>query len=290
MDISNQDSIQRFLFDNHGVRGEIVKLNTPFTELLHDSYPKIIKKIMMELAVSSVLVASTLKDGSEIMVQIHGGKTSKIKYALINIRQDLSFYGSAALQDNCQIDDKDTLASVCSNDSVLVLSVFSKDGQKWQGVVQIDTTSIAKTLENYFKESQQLPTRFVIHSDVATSQAGGIMLQIIPEIKDNVESLEHLSILADTLSPQELYSLSFNDILLRLFAHEEVKVFEPKTVEFKCSCSRARCENALQQLSQQELADLAKEEQGTSMTCQHCGKTYTFTKEDLQTILAKVSQ
>ena len=51
-----------------------------------------------------------------------------------------------------------------------------------------------------------------------------------------------------------------------------------------------RCENALQQLSQQELADLAKEEQGTSMTCQHCGKTYTFTKEDLQTILAKVSQ
>ena len=69
-----------------------------------------------------------------------------------------------------------------------------------------------------------------------------------------------------------------------------MKVFEPKTVEFKCSCSRARCENALQQLSQQELADLAKEEQGTSMTCQHCGKTYTFTKEDLQTILAKVSQ
>ena len=43
-------------------------------------------------------------------------------------------------------------------------------------------------------------------------------------------------------------------------------------------------------ISQQELADLAKEEQGTSMTCQHCGKTYTFTKEDLQTILAKVSQ
>ena len=36
MDISNQDSIQRFLFDNHGVRGEIFKLNTPFTKLLHD--------------------------------------------------------------------------------------------------------------------------------------------------------------------------------------------------------------------------------------------------------------
>ena len=37
MDISNQDSIQRFLFDHHGVRGEIVTLNTPFTALLKRS-------------------------------------------------------------------------------------------------------------------------------------------------------------------------------------------------------------------------------------------------------------
>lgn len=57
------NSLERFIFDNHGVRGEIVKLKKPFEDLLHDSYPLAVKKVLMELAVSSVLVASTLKDG-----------------------------------------------------------------------------------------------------------------------------------------------------------------------------------------------------------------------------------
>ena len=97
MQTFENNSVERFLFDNHGVRGEIVKLKTPFEELLHKDYPSCLKKTLMELAVASVLVAATLKDGSEIMVQLRGSNSSPLKYALINIRQDLSFYGSASL-------------------------------------------------------------------------------------------------------------------------------------------------------------------------------------------------
>lgn len=35
MQTFENNSVERFLFDNHGVRGEIVKLKTPFEELLH---------------------------------------------------------------------------------------------------------------------------------------------------------------------------------------------------------------------------------------------------------------
>lgn len=282
--------IERFLFDNHGVRGEIVKLKTPFEELLHDSYPHAIKPIMMELAVASVLIASTLKDGSEIMVQIHGGKTSKLKYALVNVRQDLSFYGSAQLKEDAQVDSNDNLASICGSDSVLVLSVFPQSGTKWQGIVAIDPESIAKTLENYFKDSQQLPTRFFILTDEKTKQSGGLMLQIIPEIEGNVDSLEHLSVLAATLSAQELFSLSLEESLSRLFAHEEVKVFGAKEVTFRCSCSKQRCEQALLQINPSELKQMVAEGKSTTMTCQHCGKTYTFTLDELKHICAKVNQ
>ncbi len=48
MQTFENNSVERFLFDNHGVRGEIVKLKTPFEELLHKDYPSCLKKTMME--------------------------------------------------------------------------------------------------------------------------------------------------------------------------------------------------------------------------------------------------
>ena len=284
------NNIERFIFDNHGVRGDIVKLQTPFEHLLHDSYPKCVKKVMMEMSVASVLVASTLKDGSEIMVQLRGGNSSPLKYALINIRQDLSFYGSAALKEGAELKDDATLLELCGTDSVLVISVFPKNGQKWQGIVSINTDSISATLEDYFKESQQLPTRFFIRSNVQAKFAAGILLQIIPEIKDNTQSLEHLSILTDTITEQELYALGLEETLGRLYAHEDIKVFGQQGVMFKCLCSKERCESALSKISTDELKQLIDKDGKASMTCQHCGRVYEFSKEELLSILHKNSQ
>ncbi|MBQ9221769.1 Hsp33 family molecular chaperone HslO [Succinivibrio sp.] len=290
MQTFNHNSIERFLFDNHGVRGEITRLKTPFEDLIHDDYPDCLKKIMMELAVSSVLVASTLKDGSEIMVQIRGGKDAPLKYALINIRQDLSFYGSCALKDNSTVDNNASIHDLCGQDGILALSVFPQNGVKWQGIVAMNNESIGATLEDYFKNSQQLPTRFFISTDLQERQSGGIMLQIIPEVEGNIESLEHLSVLSATLSAKELFTLPLDESLGRLFAHEETKVFGEKEVLFKCICSKSRCENALMQLDPAELKNMAEDPKGTSMTCQHCGKTYTFTQEELASIYRKISQ
>lgn len=290
MQTFNHNSIERFLFDNHGVRGEITRLKTPFEDLIHDDYPDCLKKIMMELAVSSVLVASTLKDGSEIMVQIRGGKDAPLKYALINIRQDLSFYGSCALKDNSAVDNNASIHDLCGQDGILALSVFPQNGVKWQGIVAMNNESIGATLEDYFKNSQQLPTRFFISTDLQERQSGGIMLQIIPEVEGNIESLEHLSVLSATLSAKELFTLPLDESLGRLFAHEETKVFGEKEVLFKCICSKSRCENALMQLDPAELKNMAEDPKGTSMTCQHCGKTYTFTQEELASMYRKLSQ
>ncbi|MDY6418940.1 MAG: Hsp33 family molecular chaperone HslO, partial [Succinivibrio dextrinosolvens] len=115
-------------------------------------------------------------------------------------------------------------------------------------------------------------------------------LQIIPEVEGNIESLEHLSVLSATLSAKELFTLPLDESLGRLFAHEETKVFGEKEVMFKCICSKSRCENALMQLDPAELKNMAEDPKGTSMTCQHCGKTYTFTQEELASLYRKISQ
>lgn len=61
-------------------------------------------------------------------------------------------------------------------------------------------------------------------------------------------------------------------------------------LKFQCVCSKQRCEKALSQLNPNELKDLIEKDGGTSMTCQHCGKKYDFSKEELNAILHKISQ
>ena len=242
-EVLNQDTqnkIIRFLFEKHGVRGEIMQMDTPCFKLLeHHNYPLSVKQLLIELACSAILIGSTLKANGQIMVQILGGKGDHaIKYALINIDKDLSFYGSAALIEGNDYEGELSFKDICGEDAVLVISVFPEDGNKWQGIVSLDTVSLAKALEGYFKNSEQLDTTFFIYANAKEHKAGAIMLQIIPEIKDNHLSLEHLSTLCSTMTYEEITSLSLYQNLHNLFVQEEVKVFDPKEIQFKCVCSR----------------------------------------------------
>lgn len=294
--LSNTDQkngIVRFLFDNHGVRGEIARLTTSCTQLLDGKdYPLCVCRMMEELAVATVLFAATLKDGSEVMVQIRTGEDSPLKYAMINIRGDLSFYGSAQFKDDeKKCNDDLNFAQLTGTNAVLVLTIFPADDpkNKWQGIVAVNPQSIAATLGNYFRDSQQLPSEFFIWSDPKGKQSAGIMLQVIPEIKGNQDSLEHLSVLTSTMTEDEIFTLPLNECLSRLFAHEEVRVYPPKTPSFRCVCSRERCEKALTSLDPKVLESMICEE-GTAMTCQHCGHIYKFSKKDLEELLLKISQ
>ncbi len=290
--MKDHSSITRFLFDNHGVRGEILRLDEPCAQLLKGkNYPKCVRTMMSELAASAVLFAATLKDGSEVMVQIRGGEKSPIKYALVNIRGDLSFYGSAQLKEDTPCPDDLSFDKLTGKDSVLVLTIFPADDpkNKWQGIVAVDPKSIAATLDGYFKNSQQLPTTFFIWSDDENQSSAGIMLQVIPEITGNQESLEHLSILTSTMTAKEILTLPPTECLGRLFAHEQVRVFPSKVPSFRCICSRERCEKALSSLAPSALDSLIADH-GTSMTCQHCGHTYIFNQQDLEELRAKNNQ
>ncbi len=285
------DEIIRFLFDNHGVRGEIINLKKSCEDLIHKDYPKAIKSIMMELGAAALMFAATLKDGSEVMLQIQGDKNAPLKYALVNVREDMTFYGSAKLNEGFnELDDSLNFKELVGEKGILALSVFPVEGQKWQGIVALEGNSVADALEGYFKNSQQLPSRFIIFSDADKLACQGLMLQIIPNIDGNNDSLEHLAILSGTLSKEESLGLSNEEILNRLFAYEQVRVFPAKKISFRCICSSERCLKALASLKREALKEIADDPNGTEMTCQHCGKTYHFSHEELQSLLCKVSQ
>lgn len=289
--MQKKDEVLRFLFNNHGVRGEIMHANASINKLFenHD-YPLPVKRLLMDLSTCAILITSTLKANGEIMVQVQCDQDNQyLKYALININKDLKFYGSAHVKEGANFTGNESFKDLVGHSAALIISIFPENGQKYQGIVSLSNDTLAMCLEDYFASSEQLDTKILIFQNEKTNQTAGMLLQIIPEIENNHESLHHLYTLASTLTNEEVFNLPLTEILRLLFAHEETVVFEPQAIDFKCVCSKERCKNALLQLPKADLEDLLKDH-GTTMTCQHCGKKYSFSEQELLDIYNYINQ
>lgn len=286
----SKDEIVRFLFENHGVRGEIMRTQQAMKDLFaHHTYPPVIENLMMDLSTCANLVAATLKANGEIMMQIMCDKKQDgLKYAMINISRDLSFYGSASYNRERNYDFL-SFQQLVGENAVLIITVFPEQGNKYQGIVALDRDNLADCLEHYFDVSEQLATRILLFKNEKLKMTAGMLLQIIPNVKDNTKLLEHLYTLASTLKSEEVFNLSLHECLYRLFWNEKTVVYEPKGISFKCICSKERCKNTLLNLGRHDLEELLKDA-STTMTCQHCSKKYTFSKKELQDIYNMVNQ
>lgn len=281
------DSVMRFLFEEHGVRGEIMHMQHPTSELMKfNEYPDSVHHLMLELAGAAVLIAATLKIDGLVTVQVMGGKGEHaLRYAFVNIDKDLNFYGSAGLFEDIDYSGQIPLKDLAGYGGVLVISVLPQDGTRYQGLVALEQESIALALEDYFKNSEQLPTRFKLFHDITKNTVSGIMLQIIPEIKGNLESLEHLATLAESMTEDELTNLSLHECVRRLYWNDKVRVFDPVKIDFKCTCSKERYLETIKNLPLQEVQDLAQDQDGLILTCHNCGCKYHVSHSEMQELL-----
>ncbi|MBN0840546.1 Hsp33 family molecular chaperone HslO, partial [Pseudomonas aeruginosa] len=90
--------------------------------------------------------------------------------------------------------------------------------------------------------------------------AGGMLLQVMPAQDAQTADFEHLATLTETIKAEELFTLPANDVLWRLYHEEEVTVYDPQSVEFKCTCSRERCAGALKTLPDEEIDSILADE------------------------------
>ncbi|HKJ88617.1 MAG TPA: Hsp33 family molecular chaperone HslO, partial [Gammaproteobacteria bacterium] len=161
-------------------------------------------------------------------------------------------------------------------------------GQVYQGIVGLEGGSVASALEEYFARSEQLPTRIWLASDGA--QAGGLLLQRMPDREEqDPDAWDRTVHLASTLTDRELLDLPPNDLLYRLFHEEEVRVFDPEYVNFRCSCSREKVAGVLRGLGRQEVEETLEQEGEVRVNCEFCGKAYVFDAVDAEQLFANIS-
>lgn len=280
--MAQHDQLHRYLFENYAVRGELVTVSETWKQMLENhNYPLPVKTILGELLVATSLLTATLKFAGDITVQLQGD--GPMSLAVINGNNRQQMRGVARVQG--EIPEGADLKTLVGN-GYLVITISPEEGERYQGVVGLEGDTLAACLEDYFLRSEQLPTRLFIRTgEVAgTPAAGGMLLQVLPAQETQAADFEHLSILTETIKADELLTLAAEDVLHRLYHEEEVRLYDPQDVEFKCTCSRERCADALRTLPDDEVDSIIAEEGEIDMNCDYCGNHYLFNSMDIAEI------
>lgn len=275
------DSLQKFIFENAPVRGEIVHLDATWRAVVerHD-YPAPLLGVLGELMAAAALLSATLKFEGSLILQIQG--SGPVKLLVVECTSDQTMRATA------KWDREATLPKAFGElvgDGRFVITIAPTDlAQTYQGVVDLNGDSVAAVLEHYMSTSEQLQTRLWLASDA--ERATGMLLQRVPDREQDEEGWTRAVILGETIKRDELLELDAREVVRRLFHEEDVRLFEPRIVSFRCSCSRDRVVNMLRMLGREEVHGILQERGAVEVGCEFCNRQYAFDAVDAEQIFA----
>jgi molecular chaperone Hsp33 len=300
----DRDSLHRFMFEQYPIRGHLVHLDAAWRALIeHREYPAAIRNALGEAVAASLLLASTVKFEGVLSLQLQGD--GPVHLMLAQCTSGLGVRGLARVREPTP-DGADTLAGagvgnpagvaasrigdLLGNGNLTVTLETDDGAQRYQGIVSIEGQSLAESLQVYFENSEQLPTRLWLHADA--SGASGMLLQKLPgaHASPGIEAVDaaavddawrRVQLIGETLTSEELRTLSDAQILHRLFNEDDVRLFEPAPVYFRCRCSRERVGGMLQGLGEAETRSVLLERGEVEVRCDFCNRAYVFDAVDV---------
>lgn len=282
------DTLRRFLFENFPVRGHFVRLDASWRALLeHQSYPDAVRTALGETAAATLLLAATVKFDGRLTLQVQG--SGPMNLLVVQAQPGYSLRGVARTKGDVPAGGG---FSDLVGDGQIVVTVENDDRTaRYQGIVPIEAGDLATTFEAYFERSEQLPTRLWL---VATETcAAGLLLQRLPTgasassetsetaVAEADEDWNRVLHLAGTLTAGELAELPAAELLRRLFHEEDVRVFDPSPVSFRCACSRERVDGILRSIGEVEAYDVLAEQGVVEVTCEFCNRAWRYDAVDL---------
>jgi molecular chaperone Hsp33 len=286
--MNQKDFIQRFLIENANVRGELIQLTHSYQEITtQHNYPPTIKKLLGEALASATLLSALVKFKGRLTLQFQGKEP--LKLVLAQCTEDFKLRGLVQWQGEGT--QEEIMTALKAGVLAIIISQDSSTA-RYQGVVAWEGDSLATSLEGYFRDSEQLPTRLWLAVNETT--VSGLLLQALPSqgtlktqpvIGD--DNWDHVIHLTNTITDEELLTLDPETLLHRLYSQEEVRVFAPDPVQFACTCSVEKSEQAILMLGQEEAEAELNDKQKIVVTCEFCGKEYSFDRVDVANLFKK---
>lgn len=282
--MTEEDRLRRFLFEDAPVRGHWVRLARSWIEAReHQPLPTPAMHLLGEALAAAALLSASLKFTGTLTLQL-AGSDGPVSMLVAQATDTRTLRGVAHVADETAAAEAGFPALIAGGR--LVVSVEQGGGASpWQGVVPLDAASLAKSLENYFAVSEQLPTVIVLAAD--ESRAAGLLLQKLPTPASSGASdpasddlWDEVMALVATVGAQELLAASPEQLLGSLFAGHDVRLFDGENVQFGCRCDRERVAAMLRGLGSGEIQTIIAEQGQVSVTCEFCRRPYVFDAVD----------
>lgn len=277
------DRLTRFLIQRAGVRGVHVRLHDTWQQIRERAdYPPTVVELLGEAAAASALFTGHAKVDGRLSVQLRGERALRTLFAECTAAGTLR--GIAQLEGPGEV-SRDLRALGPS--AVLAITIENhgtgqREPVRYQGLVPLEAASLAGAFEDYFRQSEQLPTRLLLAAD--GEAAAGLMVQKLPGDAGDEDGWTRVGALFDTLREAELLACPVGELLHRLFHEDGVAVMGDKPLRFGCSCSRERVEGMLVSLGTEE-ARAAVIDGQAEVRCEFCGQTYRFDAAQVESML-----
>ena len=270
------NEVQSFLFEEHGIRGALVRLTETWQQIIaQHTYPVEIQGLLADSVAATVLLANGLKDRPKVSLQLQG--KGALRLLLIQCSADLRVRGLAQWRPHARGD-----ALLGEGRLAVTLDTGAPHGM-FQGIVPLVSTRLDACLEAYFMQSEQLATRIVLSG--TPTNAAGLLVQALPGREPEDDAFERVAALAKGISAHELVSDAASELLPRLFREYTIRLFRPRPVLHDCRCTPQHLAGIARMLGQQELESLLDDRGSVELTCEFCNRAFSYDADDVEAIL-----
>jgi molecular chaperone Hsp33 len=302
------DFLLPFQVDKLDVRGRVLRLGASIDTLLkRHAYPAAVQRLLAEAATLTVLLGSALKLTGRFQLQTK----SDGPVSMIVVDFDAPNRMRAYAQFDASAIRPDQSSAALLGKGHLALTIDQGGSMnRYQGVVPLDGMGLEAAAHQYFRQSEQIPTRIRLAvGEISTPggglwRAGGLFLQFLPEVPERMrqgdldpgdapegsertpdvedDAWTEAKALADTVEDHELLDpgLSSEQLLYRLFQEPGVRVFEGQSIVEACRCSQERILGMLRRFDDQERRDMVGADGRITVTCEFCSTRYDVAPED----------
>ncbi|AJY45700.1 Hsp33 family molecular chaperone [Martelella endophytica] len=315
---AGDDMVVPFQVDALDVRGRTVQLGPLLDTILsrHD-YPEPVARLLAEVVVLTALIGTSLKFEGKFTVQTKSDGAVDLLVA--------DFATPDALRGYARFDAEALEAAVVEGrtepEQLLgagILAFTIDQGsymQPYQGIVQLDGSSLEDIATTYFRQSEQIPT--AVRLGVAklfdrddngerreSWRAGGLVAQFLPQEPERMRQpdlpggdgddgeLSHdvddawneARALVETIDLDEMTDpeVGAERLLYRLFHERGVRVYPAQAVYDRCSCSRDRILGVLKGFTAEEIDESTAEDGKITVTCEFCSTAYEYTPDEVK--------
>lgn len=240
--------VQRFLLENLDIRGAVVHLDSVWQEILAGrGYPDPVTHLLGEMSAVTLLMGENLKQTGRLTIQLTGN--GPVSMLILDCTESLQLRGMA----KCDplIETQSVLELLGHGKLILTLDMQSMR-ETYQSIVPLNGNTITEIFEHYFNQSEQLQTRMFLFT--ANNAIFGLLLQKLP----NADLLDpdgwtRAEALAATIHEHQLFDLPAEEILIRLFYEETIRVYDARSVQYGCKANPAKIYAMLRALGREEV-------------------------------------